>query len=272
MTPLAPPPPKHHAPPAATAPSPADRLAADIAPIRERLVAHPLYARINTPDQLRRFMEAHVWAVWDFQSLLKAMQQKLTCTTTPWLPSPDPEARRLVNEIVLDEESDLLPDGSSASHFELYLDGMERAGADTRAIHRAVSLLRDGASLDQALAVSGGPPAAIEFVQKSFAVIDSGSPHRIVAAFTFGREDVIPDMFRHLVSRLAASDPVAWGRFRFYLERHIEHDDEKHAPLCRRIVARMCGNDATKWREATETARGCLEARIALWDAIAAAV
>jgi len=252
--------------------APIDRLIADIAPIRERLIAHPLYARITSPDQLRRFMEAHVWAVWDFQSLLKAMQQKLTCTTVPWLPSPDPEARRLVNEIVLDEESDLLPDGSPASHFELYLDSMERAGADTQAIRHAVSLLRDGAPLEQALAASGGHPAAIEFVQRSFAVINSGSPHRIVAAFTFGREDVIPDMFRHLVVRLAASDPAAWGRFRFYLERHIEHDDEKHAPLCRRIVARMCGTDATKWREATETARSCLQARIDLWDGIASAL
>jgi hypothetical protein len=268
MTPLAAP----RQPKAPAPTSAADRLTADLAPVRGRLVAHPLYARIATPDKLRRFMEMHVWAVWDFQSLLKAMQQKLTCTTVPWLPSPDPEARRLANEIVLDEESDLLPDGSSASHFELYLDSMERAGADTQAIHRTVSLLRAGAPLEQALAASGGPPGSIQFVQRSFAVIDSGSPHRIVAAFTFGREDVIPDMFRHLVSRLAESDPTAWGRFRFYLERHIEHDDEKHAPLCRRIVARMCGNDATKWREATETARSCLEARIDLWDAIAAAL
>lgn len=267
MTPLAAP----SQPKAAPLP-PADRLAADLAPVRKRLIAHPLYARITSPDQLRRFMEMHVWAVWDFQSLLKAMQQHLTCTTVPWLPTPDAEARRLANEIVLDEESDLLPDGSSASHFELYLDSMERAGADTRAIHRTLGLLRDGVPLEQALAASGGPPGSIEFVQHSFAVIQSGSPHRIVAAFTFGREDVIPDMFRHLVSRLAEAEPAAWGRFRFYLERHIEHDDEKHAPLCRRIVAGLCGNDPGKWREATETARGCLESRIALWDAIATAL
>lgn len=269
MTSLASPPPKNPTPAAASL---AECLAAAIGPVRERLVSHPLYSRINTPDQLRRFMEMHVWAVWDFQSLLKAMQQKLTCTTVPWLPSADPEARRLANEIVLDEESDLLPDGSSASHFELYLDSMEKAGADTRAIHRTVSLLRDGAPLEQALAASGGPPAAIEFVQKSFAVIETDSALRIVAAFTYGREDVIPDMFRHLVSRLAESDPSAWGRFRFYLERHIEHDDEKHAPLCRRIVSRMCGHDAAKWQAATETARSCLEARISLWDAISVAV
>lgn len=253
-------------------PSPAERLVADIASIRRRLVSHPLYSRIDSPDRLRRFMEMHVWAVWDFQSLLKAMQQRLTCTSLPWLPTPDPEARRLVNEIVLDEESDELPDGGSASHFELYLESMERAGADTGPIHRLIDLLRDGAPLGHSLATCGAPQVSADFVRKSFEVIERGATHQIVAAFTFGREDVIPDMFRNVVARLAAADPAAWGRFRFYLERHIEHDDEKHAPVCRRIIARLCGDDAAKWQEATDAARASLEARIALWNGIAAAL
>ena len=146
---------------------------------------------------------------------------------------------------------------------------MGRAGADTGPMNRLLDALRGGASLSEALAVCGGPPAALEFVRRSFAVIDSGETHRIVAAFTYGREDVIPDMFRGLVAALAAGDP-AWGPFRFYLERHIAHDDEKHAPVCRRIMARLCGDDAAKWAEASATARECLESRIALWDAITA--
>jgi hypothetical protein len=255
--------------PEAPASSPADRLVADLADLRQRLVSHPLYGLVNSPDRLRRFMEMHVWAVWDFQSLLKAMQQRLTCTSVPWLPTADPEARRLVNEIVLDEESDELPDGGSASHFELYLDSMEKAGADTAAVRRMIALLHGGTPLARALVDCGAPAASADFVRKSFDVIESGSTHRIVAAFTFGREDVIPDMFRHLVVRLAEADPARWGRFRFYLERHIEHDDEKHAPVCRRIVARLCGHDEAKWREATATARDCVAARITLWDAIA---
>ena len=252
-------------PPASEGPS-----AIDLGTARERLVGHPIYAKIDRADRLRLFMEHHVFAVWDFQSLLKAMQQKLTCTTIPWLPTPDPEARRLVNEIVLDEESDELPDGGHASHFELYLLAMRHAGADTGPIERLLDSLGRGASISQALAACGGPAAACDFVRRSFDVIDSGSTHRIVAAFTYGREDVIPDMFRHLVISLAAEDPKSWGSFRFYLERHIAHDDEKHAPVCRRIVARLCGNDPTRWAEASETARGCLESRIAFWDGIAA--
>jgi len=259
-------------------------LVIDLGDARERLVRHRIYKLVNSAARLRRFMESHVFAVWDFQSLLKAMQQRLTCTSVPWVPTPDPEARRLVNEIVLDEESDELPEGGSASHFELYLDGMRRAGADTGPIERMLDTLRAAhrtdpaggsaadtaaALVDHAMRNAGAPAAARTFVGRSFAVIESGATHAIVAAFTYGREDVIPEMFRGLVSSLASRDP-AWARFHWYLERHIEADDEKHAPVCRRIMARLCGDDPAKWAEASQMARQCVEARIALWDAIAA--
>jgi hypothetical protein len=261
--------------------APTPRHAIDLAGCRERLVRHRIYGLVNSAARLRRFMESHVFAVWDFQSLLKAMQQRLTCTSIPWVPTPDAEARRLVNEIVLDEESDELPEGGSASHFELYLDGMRAAGADTGPIDRMIEILQAGRfpqvgkpaatvgeTVAQAMQAAGAPEAAQAFVRHSFAVIESGSTHGIVAAFTYGREDVIPDMFRSLVSSLASRDP-AWARFHWYLERHIEADDEKHAPVCRRIMARLCGDDPAKWAEASTMARQCVEARIALWDAIA---
>ena len=295
-------------------------LTIDLADCRERLVRHRIYGLVNSAARLRRFMESHVFAVWDFQSLLKAMQQRLTCTSIPWVPTPDAEARRLVNEIVLDEESDALPEGGSASHFELYLHGMRNAGADTGPIDRMIETLRAGVSqvgkpaatgrqgvqgvsqvgkpaatgrqetaermgqdgdggpqggksvatvVGDAMREAGAPEAAQAFVRHSFAVIESGSTHGIVAAFTYGREDVIPDMFRGLVSSLASRDP-AWERFHWYLDRHIEADDEKHAPVCRRIMARLCGDDPARWAEASQVARACVESRIALWDAIAA--
>lgn len=247
------------------------------------LLQHPVYARVTDARGLRKFMETHVFAVWDFQSLLKAMQRQLTCTSVPWVPTADPEARRLVNEIVLDEESDELPRDEaerlglmgpkgplvSASHFEIYLAAMRQAGANTRPIGRLITLLRDGMPLATALASCGGPPAALDFVRHTFSVIESGETHRIVAAFAYGREDVIPSMFRNLVASLAEEDPDTWGIFRFYLERHIVHDDEKHAPLCRQIAASLCGDDPVKWSDASATARSCIQARIALWDAIA---
>ena len=261
---------------AATAPAagpsisrPASPPPVDLGDLRQRLLSHPIYAMVDSPARLSRFMEHHVFAVWDFQSLLVALQQKLTCTTTPWIPTPDREARRLVNEIVLDEESDELPDGTHASHFELYLDAMRQAGANTGPVDRLLALLAAGEPLDRALDRAGVPAAAAAFVRRSFAIIETGSAHRIVAAFTYGREDVIPEMFRPLVASLAAQDPRSWERLRFYLERHIEADDEKHGPACRRIVASLCGTDDGKWADVGATARDALQARIDFWDAIA---
>jgi hypothetical protein len=248
---------------------PSLELTIDLGDTRDRLLAHRLYDTVDTPDKLRRFMEFHVYAVWDFQSLLKSVQQRLSCTSVPWLPTPDPEARRLINEIVLDEESDALPDGGYASHFEMYLGAMRAAGADTGPVERLLNLLAGGMPLHEALDAAGVPDAAAEFVKRSFDVIATESTPAIVSAFAYGREDVIPGMFRQFVARLADSDTLSWGKFRFYLERHIAHDDEHHGPMCRRIIARLCGNDPEIWDIASRSARAALESRLSLWDAIA---
>ena len=101
---------------------------------RNSLLNHNLYAKINSISDLHTFLEGHVYAVWDFMSLLKVLQQKLTCTTTPWFATPNPETRYLINEIVLAEESDLALDGRRLSHFEMYLEAMQACNANTEQI------------------------------------------------------------------------------------------------------------------------------------------
>jgi hypothetical protein len=235
----------------------------------ERLVRHPLYARVRDEATLRRFMASHVFCVWDFQSLLKALQRRLTCVEVPWVPTADPESRRLINEIVLDEESDETPDGGYLSHFELYLRAMEACGADTGPVLAFTAALRGGQAANQALAEVALPPGVATFVAHTLAIASSDDVHRIAAAFTYGREDVIPAMFQQLVRTLAARQGASWDVFLFYLNRHIEHDGEHHGPMSRRLVARLCGDKEGLWREAEETARGSLEARLELWDHIA---
>ena len=109
--------------------------------IRRQIEGHALYREITTVVELRLFMEVHVFAVWDFMSLLKALQRCLTSVSVPWVPSPHPNSCRLINEIVLGEESDTYADGY-LSHFELYLEAMREAGADTGPIKRLVGQLQ----------------------------------------------------------------------------------------------------------------------------------
>jgi hypothetical protein len=250
--------------PSATTPESIAFIEGHLAPLRDRLAQHPLCRSIRTEDHLRRFMESHVFAVWDFMSLLKALQSRLTCVTVPWTPTPYPESRRFINEIVLGEESDLYH-GRAVSHCELYLEAMTQCGAGTSAFH---TLLRKLQTTPLHEAIQQLPPAPRAFVSTTFNLIDSGSLPALAAAFTFGREDLIPDMFRALVRELDTQNSGQFSLFLWYLERHIEVDGEDHGPLSLRMVSDLCGSDERLWREAADAATRALEARIALWDAI----
>lgn len=210
-------------------------------------------------------MEAHVFAVWDFMSLLKALQRRLTCVETPWTPSESAASRRFLNEIVLDEESDRY-EGRTVSHFELYLEAMKDAGADTRRIGEVVERARRGADWKQAL-----PEIARPFVLETFRGIETGSVAEIAAAFTFGREDAIPEMFRELIRGMAADAPEL-RKFVWYLDRHIELDGDDHGPLAMEMIAELCGEDEEVWERAAVAGENALRARIELWDRIRAAV
>jgi len=243
-------------------------MAERLRPLYDRLAGHPLYRSFENVEDLHVFMEAHVFAVWDFMSLLKALQRSLTCVEIPWVPTRFPASRRLINEIVLGEESDLYGT-RPMSHFELYLHAMREAGASTHAIDALLRRIEAGDAWPTALALSGAPATAQKFVWSTFALIETGKLHAIAAAFTFGREDLIPEMFRGFIRDQDAQLQGKLSTLRWYLDRHIEVDGEDHGPMALLMIAELCGNDPTKWEEASEAAETALRARIALWDGIA---
>ncbi len=245
---------------------------AEIDAARQQLIAHPLYKKIKTLAELRTFTEYHVFAVWDFMSLLKALQRLLTCVDLPWIPVGNGETRYLINEIVTGEESDVDEYGERISHFELYLRAMGQIGANTHAIDCFIQALQSGKDINTALEIADLPAAAGAFVRHTFNVIAGNKPHVIAAVFTFGREDLIPAIFIEMVSGLAEQFPGKAGIMRYYLERHIEVDGDHHSKLAYQMTAELCGNDENKWREAAEAARLAIEARIALWNGIMAGI
>ncbi len=242
-------------------------LADRVKPLYEQLAAHPLYASMRSLEDLHRFMEIHVFAVWDFMSLLKALQRGLTCVEVPWLPSPFPEARRLINEIVLGEESDVY-DGQAVSHFELYRQAMQQCGASTEAIDGLLYQLGQGESPKATLQQLRLPAAAQRFVRSTFAFIATGELHVIAAAFTFGREDLIPGVFEAFIRDQDEQLSGKLALFRWYLDRHIEVDGEEHGPMSLRMVSGLCGSNPRKWEQAEAAAVAAIEARLAFWDGI----
>ncbi|WP_310396234.1 DUF3050 domain-containing protein [Hymenobacter sp.] len=247
---------------------PIEYLQQEVAPTRHLLLNHGLYHRLQTLPDLRRFMEHHVFAVWDFMSLLKTLQRDLTCVQVPWVPTANPAARRLINEIVLEEESDVDQQSRPISHFELYVRAMEECGANTAPIRRLVAAVAAGRPVAQALEAAQAPESVRQFVTTTFGIIQSGKPHTVAAAFTFGREDLIPAMFRQLVGELRDRFPGQLDTFTYYLDRHIQLDEEVHAPLAQRMVRELCGDDPERWMECQLATVQCLEARIGLWEGI----
>jgi len=246
-----------------------EQLEKAVSEARDRVVQHPLYAGLDTHDAIVTFMEHHVFAVWDFMSLLKSLQANLTCVTVPWIPTGPTGSRRLINDIVMVEESDELGDGF-ISHFELYVNGMREAGADTSAIDKLIDLLRGGMKVQDALAEAGVPAPSVEFAGTTWNIIENMPVHCQAAAFAFGREDLIPDMFTQVVAINERSKTL--GTFVDYLERHIEVDGEQHTPMAMQMVTDLCGDDEQKWLDCAETVNTALAARALLWDNILTAV
>ncbi|RFZ85612.1 DUF3050 domain-containing protein [Mucilaginibacter terrenus] len=248
------------------------QLQQEITPLRAQLLAHPLYSSIINLPRLQLFMQHHVFAVWDFMSLLKSLQQKLTCTAVPWMPVGNANTRYLINEIVTGEESDIDANGIRSSHFELYLKAMEQADCNTRGITSLFEQLSRNADVFEAINNAEVPPVAAEFMTHTFQVINTGQSHVEAAVFTFGREDLIPGMFIEMVKGLNNQLPGKVDILLYYLERHIEVDGDHHSHLAYEMTAELCGNDEQKWQEATLAVKHALQARLALWNGIQAEI
>jgi hypothetical protein len=116
--------------------------------------------------------------------------------------------------------------------------------------------------------VSKAPKEAADFVRSTFKIIESNKDHLLSAIFTFGREDLIPDMFLSIVERLHEKSPESISIFKYYLERHIEVDGDKHSHLALEMTANLCGTDEKLWLEAESAIVDTLQKRIELWDGV----
>ncbi|MBZ0106172.1 MAG: DUF3050 domain-containing protein [Sulfuricella denitrificans] len=248
-----------------------DQQFSEVLARQHALEAHPVFSTIRNIDDLRLFMSWHVFAVWDFMSLLKQLQRRLTCVDLPWVPPASPVAARLINEIVLGEECDEMPGGGHLSHYEMYLLAMKEIGASTEQIEAFVRHIRAGLAVEEALIVVGADPAIRHFVCSTLNTATSGSVHQVLGSFFFGRENVIPDMFRSLLAHWQMDENEA-PMFVYYLNRHIELDGDSHGPAAWKIISELTGEDMQAIEQLKSAAEEAIDARLGLWDGLAHAL
>lgn len=223
---------------------------------QKQLAHHPVYQTFGDLKAIQHFMRYHVFAVWDFMSLLKSLQRHITCVTVPWTPSKYPaEMVRLINQIVVGEESDLDQFGNPISHFELYLKAMEEVGASTAEIRDFLSTMD----------LSKIPEPARKFVQHNLEVAQDGHVVEVASSFFYGREKLIPDMFQTMVDTIK-NENVHAPTLIYYFERHIEVDSGEHGPLALKCLDYLTGSDETLRKMSEQAGLKALEARQQLWD------
>lgn len=236
---------------------------------KNKLAIHEIYDLLNDIEDIKVFMEMHVYAVWDFMSLVKALQKELTCISLPWKPSDNPKTSRFINEIVLGEESDVNENGVPKSHFEMYLEAMIEVGANTSRISDLVNSVDTLDDISKKITIADLQHAEKEFLEFTFSVIQTNQAHKIAAAFTFGREDLIPDMFIEIIKKANQGQRNKYPKLTYYLNRHIELDGDEHGPLSLEMVSELCGNNEDKWNDVLEISIEALKKRMDLWNAIA---
>jgi hypothetical protein len=243
-----------------------EKIRLKIEPLRQQIINHPVYSSIKDIQDLKLFMKYHVYAVWDFMSLLKSLQNNLTCTSVPWFPVGSADTRFLINEIVVGEESDVDLQGNRKSHFELYLDAMKQCGADTSPIKLFTDQLKKTGDFPSAYSQSQTPSEAAQFVDFTFKIIRSNKAHLQSAVFTFGREDLIPGMFISIINEIHKNFPEEISIFKYYIERHIEVDGDHHSHLALEMTSNLCGDNESYWEEAEKATIESLQNRINLWN------
>ena len=246
----------------------------DFSILKERidiLNSHKLFKDSEkfSEEELKIFMSYHVYAVWDFMSIVKYLQNHICPSFYPWKPSKYTKngIAHFINEIIYSEESDADEHGNYFSHFDLYIMAMKDIGVDIKEINNFI-LSSDLNDMKFETPNSFNiPNESMEFVKNTFKCLNSDSFANTAAIFTYGRETTIPDMFSKILNKIDV-DNTNFSKLRLYIERHIDIDSSRHGPLSLKLFEYAHENNQDKYDEAIKYAIMSIDKRINLWDGV----
>lgn len=220
---------------------------------------------LNNISSIKTFMEHHVFAVWDFMSILKSLQNQICPSIYPWKPNIHSKngLARLINEVVLAEESDEIEVNKFMSHFNLYIQAMEEVGADTS---RITNLINSDLNSDSDFTLFNIPTCSKNFINTAYKMLSKKKLHIDAALFTYGRETTLPMMFTNILRTVKKVNNTE--KLSIYLKRHIDIDSNRHGPLSLKLYEISINQDIKKEHEALDAAIISLDSRIQLWTGI----
>lgn len=235
------------------------------------LNSHDLFKKSEyfTHAELKVFMSYHVYAVWDFMSIVKCLQNHTCPSTFPWKPNKYTKngIAHLINEIIYSEESDVDEAGNYFSHFDLYIMAMDDVGADTSAIKNFIANITTPLKRLENNSDINIPIESKDFVNNTFECLSLNNFANTAAIFTYGRETTIPDMFSKILNKINKNQPE-FAKLRLYIKRHIDIDSSRHGPLSLKLFEYAYNNNQDKYDEAIKFAIKSIDKRINLWDGV----
>ena len=239
--------------------------------LKELLVSHRLFANELNIEQVRVFMESHIFSVWGFMSLLKALQIGITSNHIPWLPNENTQngLTNFINEIVLCEESDDIDGIGYTSHFEIYLLAMKNINANSEIIRKLINKLQKEKYNREFINELSIHNEVKDFIKFDLEISQSIILPKIVGSFTLGREKVIPNMFSYIVPCI--KEDASTKHLLTYLKRHISVDGDRHGPLSLKLLDVICKNE-NDYCIAYSSGIKSLELRLKVWDKISSEI
>lgn len=224
--------------------------------ISDNISKHEIYKHLSDMEALKTFASYHVFCVYDFMFLAKSLQHALAPSGPEWRGNlVSSAATRAINEIILEEESDVDPKGGFISHHDLYLRAMTEIGANSSLIN-SFKKTRDLSQL---------PAPVSNFLAYHLDLAKNGNPMEIAGAFFLGRESLLPHVFEAIVDILPEEKaPTLY----YYLVRHIELDGRNHSELGEAIISEIAEKQGEDISLAFAAGEKTLNLRLALWDFI----
>ena len=229
---------------------------------------HSVFEALESHYDIRRFLESHAYAVWDFMTLLEAFQNP-DGDTQPWDP---PVGYQFADDFVHRVGFREGDSGRPRPHFDEYYSAMELLDADTDGIRILLEAIEDGRSADRALSMANPPVEARQHVQTTLDIAQTGDPTRIAGAI-LARRDIMPDEFSADLNRVlkdttprqpdfATVMPDCFAAF----DQAMEFDWEQYV---NRVVHDVRIDPTDSGRQALmDSAKEMLDARLTLLDGI----